>query len=83
MPNVILRGSRNGHRVARLVVEGSSSNPIRQGFLNGDPFEVSDEEFDRLNAKYVLEPADGKPGNTEEASEPEEGDDDDNQEHET
>jgi hypothetical protein len=81
MPIVILRGSKNGHAVARLVLEGSSSNPIRQGVLNGDPFEVSDEEFDRLNGKYVLELADNKPDNTEQASEPE-GDDDDNQDDE-
>jgi hypothetical protein len=74
MPIVILRGSKNGHAVARLVLEGSSSNPVREAFLNGDPFEVSDEEFARLDRKYVLEPADDKSGNTEETSpEPEQG----------
>jgi|tagenome__1003787_1003787.scaffolds.fasta_scaffold20951751_3 hypothetical protein len=76
MPTVILRGSKNGPRVARLVLEGSSSNPVRQGILNGEPFEVTDEEFAKLDAKYVLEPADGEPSTTEETPpEPEQGGD--------
>jgi hypothetical protein len=61
MPTVILRGSkRPGHKVSRLVLEGSSSNPVREALLNGEPFEVSDEEFAKLDASYVLEPADDK-----------------------
>lgn len=72
MPIVILRGSkRPGHKVSRLVLEGSSSNPVREAFVNGEPFEVSDEEFASLDAKYVLEPADDKPeDNDQEPSEP-------------
>jgi hypothetical protein len=80
MPTVILRGSKNGHKVARLVLEGSSSNPIRYGDLNGAPFEVTDEEFAKLERSYVLEPADVKSDDT--PSPPEQGDDD-NQEDET
>jgi hypothetical protein len=85
MPTVILRGSKNGHRVARLVLEGSSSNPVRQGILNGDPFEVTDEEFAKLDRSYVLEPADDKPDSTEETPlRPEQGSDgDNNQDDET
>jgi hypothetical protein len=85
MPTVILRGSKiRGHEVARLVLEGSSSNPIRQGILNGEPFEVTDEEFARLDRSYVLESAD-KPSDTEETPpEPEQGGDgDDNEDDET
>jgi hypothetical protein len=84
MPTVILRGSKSGQRIARLVVEGSSSNPIRVGVLNGEPFEVTDEEFARLDQRYVLEPADDKPDNTDEVTspEPEQGGDDDNQDDE-
>jgi hypothetical protein len=82
MPTVILRGGKNGRAVSRLVLEGSSSNPIRQGFVNGEPFEVTDEEFAKLDAKYVLEPADVKP--EEPSPEPDEGEDDnDNQDDET
>jgi len=88
MPTVILRGSKNGHAVARLVLEGSSSNPIRQGILNGDPFEVTDEEFAKLEQRYILEPADDKSADTESPS-PAEGDteqaseqDDDNRDDE-
>jgi hypothetical protein len=68
MPTVILRGSKiQGHKVARLVLEGSSSNPVRWGDLNGEPFEVSDEEFDKLDRRYVLESAD-KQDDTEQPS---------------
>lgn len=84
MPTVILRGSKNGHKVARLVLEGSSSNPTRQGTLNGDPFEVTDEELAKLDLRYMLEPADDKPGITEEMSrEPEQGGGSDNEQDET
>jgi hypothetical protein len=85
MPSVILRGSKNGQRIARLVLEGSSSNPVRYGDINGAPFEVTDEEFAKLDAKYVLEPADGEPSTTEETPpEPEQGGDgDNNQDDET
>lgn len=85
MPTVILRGSKNGHRIARLVLEGSSSNPVRQGILNGEPFEVTDEEFAKLDQRYVLEPADDKSDTTEETPpEPEQGGDgDNNQDDET
>jgi len=66
MPTVILRGSKlQGRKVSRLVLEGSSANPVRWGDLNGAPFEVSDDEFATLDAKYVLEPADDKPEDTE------------------
>jgi hypothetical protein len=71
MPTVILRGSKNGHRIARLVLEGSSSNPTRYGDLNGEPFEVTDEEFAKYESRLVLEPADDKPGTTEEETPPE------------
>jgi hypothetical protein len=66
MPTVTLRGRKDGHRIARLVVEGSFSNPIRYGDLNGEPFEVTDEEFARLDRIYVLESAD-KPEDTDQA----------------
>jgi hypothetical protein len=76
MPKVILRGSKSGRAVSRLVLEGSSSNPTRQGILNGEPFEVTDEEFARLDGKYVLESADGEPSITAETPpEPEQGGD--------
>ena len=66
MPTVILRGSkRPGHRVSRLILKGSSANPVRQGFIDGPPFEVTDEEFARLDVNYMLEPADDKPGNND------------------
>ena len=59
MPTVILRGGKHGRRVSRVVLEGSSSNPTRYGDLNGEPFEVTDEEFAALDQKYVLEQASG------------------------
>lgn len=66
MPTVILRGSKQqGRAVSRLVLEGSPSDPVRWGDVNGAPFEVSDDEFAALDAKYVLEPADDMPDNTE------------------
>jgi hypothetical protein len=85
MPTVILRGSKNGQRIARLVLEGSSSNPTRQAHLNGDPFEVTDEEFAKLDQRYVLEPADDKPEDTdvEMSSEPEQGGGSDNDQDES
>jgi hypothetical protein len=85
MPTVILRGSKDGQRIARLVLEGSSSNPIRQGILNSDPFEVTDEEFAKLDQRYVLEPADDKPEDTdvEMSPEPEQGGDSDTNQDET
>jgi hypothetical protein len=62
MPYVILRGSKQrGQRVSRLVLEGSSSNPARYIDLNGDPFEVTDEELAALGERYVLEPSEAKP----------------------
>jgi hypothetical protein len=75
MPKVILRGRKNGHRIARLVLDGSSSNPVRQGVLNGEPFEVTDEEFARLDQQYMLESADGQPEEEQvnEDDEPEKG----------
>jgi hypothetical protein len=85
MPTVILRGSKQqGRAVSRLVLEGSSSNPVRYGDLNGEPFQVTDEEFATLDAKYVLESADGKPNvNEETPTEPEQGVGGDNEQDET
>lgn len=57
MPTVILRGGKNGRRVSRVVLEGSSSNPSRQLELNGEALIVSDEEFEALSVKYALEEA--------------------------
>ena len=73
MPKVTLRGSKTGHRVSRLILEGSSSNPIRQLVLNGEPLEVTDEEFAKWDRSYVLELAasDGKPDDTEQPPPPE------------
>lgn len=61
MPIVILRGAKNGRKVSRLVLEGSSSNPVRYGVLNGDPFEVTDDELAKLEERYTLEPSEVKP----------------------
>ena len=85
MPTVILRGCKEqGRTVSRLVVEGSSTNMIRGGILDGAPFEVTDEEFAKYDQRYVLETVDGKPDDTEPPSpEPEvepTGKDDGNQE---
>ena len=69
MPTVILRGCKEqGRAVSRLVLEGSSSNMIRGGTINGKPFEVTDEEFAKLDQRYVLETvaSNGKPDDTEE-----------------
>jgi hypothetical protein len=81
MPTVILRGSKNGHAVSRLVLEGSSSNPVRWADLDGEPVKVTVKEFKKLDRNYVLESVD-KPDDTEETPpEPEQGGDgDDNQE---
>jgi hypothetical protein len=62
MPYVILRGSKQrGQRVSRLVLEGSSSNPVRYIDLNGDPIEVTDEELASLGERYTLEESEAKP----------------------
>jgi hypothetical protein len=83
MPTVILRGRKDGRAVSRLVLEGSSSNPARFGLLNGEPFEVTDEEFAKLDARYVLESADGKPDDDDPSPAPDEDVGDDNEDDET
>jgi len=61
-----LRGSRTaGEKVDQIILKGTSANPEEVLELNGPGVELSEEQYNELNVKYVLE----KDSVTSEASE--------------
>jgi len=52
-----LTGSRTaGEKVDQIILKGSSVNPEEVLELNGPGVELSEEQYNELNVKYVLEP---------------------------